>query len=159
MRPASSRTKMPTSTGPIIIIPAHHRMGEGFSRREIAESFEHPGRRTTAHAYQSAASWIDNLVALKKCILLCSICRQHFNPRKHNYRKAYVPDDSGKTDGYQVNGKCDGCKERTINVGGGVAFVPEETYMLTHVDPMVARRAARSVWKKRTIWDAIKFKN
>src|SRR3990167_10022110 len=103
-------------------------MGEGFSKQEVLKSYEHPGRKTTAHGYQSAASWISDLVALKKFIILCSVCREHFNPRKNGYRPAYVPDTSGKTDGYQVNGKCDGCKEMTVNVGGGRGFIPEDHY-------------------------------
>ena len=136
--------------GPIVIVPKYHRMGEGFSKREILQSYEHPGRRTTPHGYQSAASWISDSVALKKLIILCSVCRQHFDPRKHGYRKAYIPDSSGKTSGYQINGKCLGCKVETANAGGGTGFTPEETYSLLYVDPVQARRDARAIWKAQT---------
>ncbi len=135
----------------IICVPKYHRMGEGFSKREIATSFEHPGRRTTPHGYQSPASWISDLTALKKLIVLCSVCRQHFNPRKHGYRKAYIPDSSGKTSGYEINGKCAGCKQETANMGGGTGFTPEETYNLLYVDPVQARRNARARWKAQTV--------
>lgn len=140
---------------PIVIVPKYARLGEGFSKREIAESFEHPGRRTTAHGYQSAASWISDLVALKKFIILCSVCREHFNPRKNHYRLAYVPDTSGKTNGYQVNGKCDGCKQMTADVGGGAGFIPEEYYNAVFVDPVEARRTARAAWKAQSVWTTI----
>ena len=141
--------------GPIVIVPRYHKLGEGFSRQEILKSYEHPGRRTAAHGYQSPAAWISDCVALKKLIILCSVCRQHFNPRKHNYRRAYIPDSSGKTDGYAVNGKCFGCKEETANVGGGTGYVPEETYNLLFVDPVQARRNARATWKAQSAWNVI----
>ena len=139
----------------IVVVPKYHRMGEGFSKQEILKSYEHPGRRTTAHGYQSAASWISDLVALKKFIIFCSVCREHFNPRKNGYRPAYVPDTSGKTDGYQVNGKCDGCKEMTVNVGGGRGFIPEDHYNSLFLDPVQARRNARAAWKARPVWTVV----
>lgn len=140
---------------PIVIVPKHARIGEGFSKREIAESFVHPGRRTTAHGYQSPASWISDLVALEKFIILCSVCRQHFNPRKHNYRRTYVPDTSGRTSGYEVNGRCDGCKEMTVNVGGGTGFIPEKHYKALFLDPVQARRNARAAWKAQSVWATV----
>ena len=141
--------------GPIVIVSKYHRLGEGFSKKEIAKSFEHPGRRTNPHGYQSPASWISDLVALKKLIILCSICRQHFNPRKNGYRRAYIPDSSGKTSGFEVNGKCAGCKQETADVGGGTGFTPEETYNLLYVDPVQARRDARATWKAQSVWSVI----
>lgn len=137
---------------PIVIVPKYHRMGEGFSKREIAESFEHPGRRTNPHGYQSPASWISDHVSLKKLIILCSFCRPYFNPRKYGYRRLFIPDSSGKTDGFGVNGKCIRCKIETANAGGGTGFTPEETYALSYVEPVTlrveerAKRFALSVW-------------
>lgn len=110
--------------------------------RRRMQAMEHPGRRTDGR--QSAASWIVDLLDLKKLIILCSFCRVKFNPRKHHYRKLYRPDHSAKTDGFATNGRCDGCKEMTANCGGGVAFVHEETYRLICIDPVEARRAARA---------------
>lgn len=138
--------------GPIVIVPKYHRMGEGFSRAEKAEADIHPGRNRRT---QSAASWICDLTDLQKCIVLCSYCRQYFNPRKHRYRKFYQPDYTGKTDGYRVNGKCYACKQQTGNTpGGGTAFVHETLYNRVCIDPGDARRRARvasrqamSVWQ------------
>ena len=139
----------------IIAVSKYHRLGEGFSKREILQSYEHPGRRTTPHGYQSAASWISDLTALRKLIILCSVCRVHFNPRKHGYRKAYIPNSSHNSSGYEINGQCAGCKEETVNVGGGTGFTPEETYNLLYVDPVQARRNARAVWKAQSAWNFI----
>lgn len=130
-------------SGPIVIVSKHGgKLGEGFSKKEINDSFEHPGRRSDGS--QSAASWIVDLVSLKKTVLLCSFCRAKFNPRKFNYRKFYCADITGATDGHVVNGKCDSCKGFTANLGGGVAFVHEEVYPHVCQDKMAARREARA---------------
>lgn len=113
--------------------------------RDRLKALEHPGRRTTGA--QSAASWVLDLSDLKKVILLCGICRTKFNPRKHRYRRFYVPDPTSKTDGYRHNGVCDACKQRTENCGGGTAFVHESTYALVCIDPAEARRKARLRWR------------
>ena len=107
---------------------------------------EHPGRRTDGS--QTAASWIADLSALKKTIILCDVCRVKFNPRKHGYRRMFVSDPTHKSDGYSVGGKCDGCKQRTENVGGGVAFIHETLYAQVCVDPSEARRKARLAWRR-----------
>lgn len=131
---------------PIVIVPKYARIGEGFSRRERAKADEHPGRRTDGS--QSAASWVTDLASLKKIILLCSWCRGKFNPRRNGYRKLFVPDMSGKTDGYSSNGMCDGCKQNTaLTPGGGVAFVSEEYYTQITQDPAEARRKSRLRWR------------
>lgn len=116
-----------------------------WTKQEVLRSLEHPGRRTDGR--QSPASWLSDLTALKKCILLCDFCRVKFNPRRHGYRKLYAPDPSSRTGGYTHNGVCDACKQRTENVGGGTAYIHEETYNLVCVDPAVARRQARERWK------------
>lgn len=121
------------------------KLGAGFSEKEKAEGLEHLGRRTAASGYQSAVSWVDELAARKMCIILCSFCRTKYNPRKHHhYRKFYNPDVSGITDGYLVNGKCDSCKQMTVNCGGGTAYVHEAEYSKVCIDPMEARRKARA---------------
>ena len=107
----------------------------------MGKLLEHPGRRV--NGTQSAASWIMDLVSTKKTLLFCAICASKFNPRRHGYRKMYVPDYTGKTDGYMANGRCDACKQMTISTGGGRAFITEETYQLTCIDPVDARRQAR----------------
>lgn len=129
------------------------RLGEGFSRAEKLKAMEHPGRQTNPkRGYQSAVSWISDLIALRKVIILCNFCRVKFNPRRFGYRRVFVPDWSGKTDGYTVNGDCDSCKQFTAMVGGGTAFQPEEHYLQTHVDPVHARRAARAGAKSMSAW-------
>lgn len=137
-------------SAPTILIPKHAALGQGFSRRERALALEHPGRRTDGR--QSAASWIADLTDLRKLILLCSFCQGKFNPRRHGYRVFYTPDPTSKTDGYVSNGICDACKARTELSGGGRAYIAEDTYRLTCVDPLDARRQARLAWRRQTVW-------
>lgn len=138
----------------VVLVPAHARLGEGFSRQERLKAREHPGRRIDGH--QTAASWISDLVALKKCVLLCSFCRPWFNPKRYGYRRFYSPDLTGKTDGYQVNGRCDRCKQHTVLIpGGGTEFIAEETYSLVCIDPLDARRKARAAARRMTAWERI----
>ena len=55
--------------GPIVIVPAHARLGEGFTKKEVLKSMEHPGRQTNSRkGYQTPAAWLDDLGALRKCI-------------------------------------------------------------------------------------------
>ena len=119
---------------------------------DVLRSHEHPGRPTNGRL--TPGGWIADLTGLKKVIILCSFCRPKWNPRKHGYRKMYIPDPSGKTDGYQSNGTCDGCKQRTENCGGGTAFIHESTYHQVCEDPLEARRLARRRWKIVTGWQA-----
>lgn len=138
---------------PTIIVPAHAKLGQGFTKQQVADSLEHPGRRTDGS--QSAAHWVMNLTDLGKLIILCSFCRAKFNPRKHGYRKFYMADPSMKTDGYAANGKCDACKQPTVNCGGGTAYVAEQTYQTVCIDPVDQRRLARQRARAAsTIWAA-----
>ncbi len=140
----------------IVIVPKHDKLGEGFSTKEKLKAMEHPGRQTNPmFGYQSPAFWIDDLCELKKIIVLCKVCRVHWNHRKHGYRKMFVPDTSGRSDGYQANGWCDACKQFTANMGGGTAYVSEEEYSKVCIDPVVARRNARAAWKEKPIYDII----
>jgi hypothetical protein len=136
-----------------VIIPKNSKLGSGFTQKQKEAGYEHPGRRTDGT--QTAASWILDLVALKKTVLLCSYCRVKFNPRDFHYRKMYIPDPTGHTDGYAMNGMCDHCKVMTVNAGGGTAFVHEEIYNLVCQDPVVVRRAARAAAKAVSPWRAI----
>lgn len=125
----------------IVTVPKYAKLGQGFSKVEQAAALEHPGRRTDGT--QSAATWLGDLSSLKKLIILCSFCRPKFNPRKNGYRRFYVHDITGATDGHAANGRCDACKQPTVNSGGGTAFVHEATYDLVCVDPVEQRRKAR----------------
>ena len=140
---------------PTFAIPKKGRvLGDGYSRAE--KLTPHPGRRTAAKGYQSAVSWISDLIALRKVIILCSFCRHKFNPRRFGYRRIYVPDLTGKTDGYTVNGSCDACKQFTPNLGGGTAYQPEELWSKTNIDPAEAKRARRAALGDTSIWDRIR---
>lgn len=113
----------------------------------------HPGRQTNpAKGYQSATQWITDLIALRKTIILCSFCRVKFNPRRYGYRRIFISDTTGKTDGYTVNGYCDACKGWTPNLCGGTAYHPEELYEQVFVDPSEARSKARATAKALGTW-------
>jgi hypothetical protein len=140
------------SDGPIIIVPAHARLGEGFTKQEQLKALEHPGRNRNIKGYQSPASWICDQSDLKKLILLCRDCRLKFNHRKNHYREFYVRDDSGKTSGYESNGQCDGCKEQTANHGGGTAFVHESEYSKICLEPRMNKRMNRAAYYAKSAW-------
>ena len=156
MRPSISRPREGGSKGnqsPLVVVPKYHRVGQGFSKAEHLASMGHPGRRTDGS--QSPASWVTDLLSLKKIIILCSYCRPKFNPRKHHYRRFYMPDVTSATDGYRHNGICDGCKQRTENCGGGTAFIHESSYNLVCIDPVDARRKARIRWRGSNLLDKL----
>jgi hypothetical protein len=133
---------------PIVVVPKYHKVGEGFSKAEKLKAFEHKGRQTNPkRGYLSPAGWITELADGRHAILLCSWCRRKFNPRKNKYRNRYVPDPTGKTDGYLANGNCDGCQQRTELMGGGTIFVAEEYWLQIGLDPSEARRRYNQRWK------------
>ena len=138
-------------------IPKHGgKLGEGFSRQEKLNAMAHPGRQANPkRGYQSAVSFISDLISLRKIIILCSFCRGKFSPRLFAYRRMFVPDHSGKTDGYSVNGNCDSCKGFTFNLGGGTGYVPEEIYSQAHVEPLSERHRARAAAKELGVWVAV----
>ena len=137
-------------------VPRGASLGKGFTDAEKTAGMEiHPDHR--ASKGKSAASWITDLLSLRKVLILCPFCRVKFNPRHYSYRRVFVPDATGKTDGYSVNGDCDGCGIFTANVGGGgTAFQAEEDYLKTHIDPTVARRQARAGAKALGTWDFVR---
>ena len=135
-------------------VPRGEKLGKGFTKREQIAGTEVRPQHKAAKG-QSRANWISDLLALRRILILCSYCREKFNPRKVNYRRVFVPDQTGKSDGYTVNGYCDGCNSWTPDVGGGTAFQPEEDYLATHVDPTVARRQARASARELGTWDFI----
>ncbi|MGH9876293.1 MAG: hypothetical protein ACRD5H_01530 [Nitrososphaerales archaeon] len=135
-------------------IPRGTKLGEGFSKAEKLQATEVTPQHQASKG-RSRVGWINDLLALRKVIILCSFCRVKFNPRKHGYRRVFVPDASGKTDGYMVNGNCDSCTQWTPNVGGGTAFQCEEDYLKTHIDPTTARRQARAGAKALGAWNFI----
>ena len=119
----------------IVIVPKYSRLGEGFSKREIANAAEHPGRRTDGS--QSAASWVGDLTDLRKCIVLCYFCAHKFNFRRNHYRRLVVGNSPN------ANGQCDACKARWFD-DSGVAYVHESEYEKVCVDPAALRRRKRA---------------
>ena len=145
-----------TDHGIMIAVPQHAKLGEGFSRGERFLATEHPGRQTDPkRGYQTPVAWISDLIALHKVLILCDADQKHFDARRFHYRMVYVPDETGKTSGYTVNGRCDWCKQETALLGGGKAFEPEEQYRLLHIEPEEARRAQRSAAMTKSVWRAV----
>ena len=82
-----------------------------WSREKFAKHLEHKGkgRGTTS------GSWISDLAALSKPIILCDLCINKWSPKKHGY--AQKPIWPGQN---FVQGECDGCK----NFTRGYLFMP-----------------------------------
>lgn len=144
--------------GSNVFIPRGQKLGEGYTKAERFVGQEvkplHGGKIA-----QGRASWLDDLIALRKVVILCTFCRAVFKPHKVGYRRVFIPDTSGKSDGYQVNGCCDWCKNETANIpGGGTAFQPEELYKATTIDPSQARRSARAAAKSLRTWQYLQSK-
>ena len=70
-----------------------------WSQRDILASTEDPGRRKG----KPSGSYIDELVSLKKAVILCSNCLHKFNAKKAAYEKPMRFS--------VVRGKCDDCRE------------------------------------------------
>ena len=132
-----------------IIIPKYTKLGHGYKPKDRLR--EHPGRQTNPkRGYQSPASYLDDLAAMKQAIILCSFCINKWgSPRKKGYRARFVPDPSGVTSGYAVHGTCDACKQKTGNMGGGKVYVAAETWKTISMDPVEAKRRARDLWRKQ----------
>jgi len=134
------------------------RLGEGFSKAAKLQALEWPGRQTQpARGYQTPVSYLSDLLALRRVIILCQVCAPRFAKecQHQHYRKVFIPDFTGRTDGYTVNGRCDSCTQETAIVGGGRAYQPEEEYLKTHIDPSQARRAARATAKALGTWQFV----
>ncbi len=123
----------------------------GVQEKKQGKPFPRPygGRQTNPKlGYESPASHLDNLAAQKKCIILCSFCQAKWgNPRKKGYRPRFVPDPSGATDGFAVQGQCDACKQNTANMGGGKIYINEAEYAAISMDPNHAKQRARDAWR------------
>lgn len=76
---------------------------------ELLGCFEDPGKP----AKRLTGGWVLDLVALKKCIWLCDLCKGKFAAARHDYvTKSNLP---------FVRGRCDGCKDY---VPRATLFVP-----------------------------------
>ena len=133
----------------IIVVPKYYKVGQGFTKQEKFEATIHPGRSTKLKGYQSPASWICDLVDLNKPILLCNFCKVKFNHARSKYRKKYLMDITGKSSGWVSNGQCDGCKQNTALLGGGILYMPEQEWLKFSQDPRAARRNAQRSWQTK----------
>lgn len=137
---------------PTVAVPKYGRLGSGFTRREVAQSHIHAGRRVDGT--QTPASWLLDLADTRKMILLCAFCQSKFNPARHGYRRWYAPSHTPNTDPHQVNGKCDACKAMVTS--GGRGYISEETYSRLCREPGEARRASRAAWRRSTFWESVR---
>lgn len=79
--------------------------------RDIAESFEDPGRKKG----KPSGSYIDDLVALKKAVILCDGCVRKFSAERAGYERPARFST--------VRAKCDDCRE----FGFGTLFTARGT--------------------------------
>ncbi len=71
--------------------------------RDILKSLEDPGRKKG----KPVGSYVDDLAALHKAIVLCSGCRKGFHPKRHGYyQQRELP---------FVQGNCDACRAFSPN--------------------------------------------
>lgn len=68
-----------------------------FSAAELLKDAEGGGRKRG----RAAGGWIADIAAQKKCITLCPLCTNKFNPARVNYRK--------EKEFPVCQAKCDGC--------------------------------------------------
>lgn len=147
---------------PFVAIPKHGgRLGQGFNKGQQLKAMEAPGRQTNPRrGYQTPVAFISDRLALRQVLILCNICAPKFAPvaKRARYRLVFIPDQTGVTDGYTVNGQCDSCAQETVMMGGGRAYQPEELYAKTHLDPSEARRAARAAAKSLSTWQFLEHR-
>ena len=103
-----------------------------YTQQQIAESYAVKGRPKG----RTPSSHVDDMVALRKLVLLCDFCRPKWNPRKDHYELYQkIP----------VAGNCDACGD---HVWTGTAFIPEINHdALIYESPIAARRR-RGRWSR-----------
>jgi hypothetical protein len=85
---------------------------KSWTNQEISKSYEHKGRKKTL----GHGSYISDLVALKKAIVLCWKCRRKFNEKTSHYMKHHaIP--------FVRNSRCDACKQLSMQAE---LFIHEE---------------------------------
>ena len=102
-----------------------------WSFKEYRKSLESPGRKIG----KPHGSYIDDLAALKKAIVLCEFCVGKFNAKKnHYYRQREYP---------SVRGDCDACKQYS---GRASLFIHEsqvQNCWTTREENILLRRVKR----------------
>lgn len=75
---------------------------KGWTKRDILKGYEDRGRPRT----RSKGSYVaGDLSECKQTILLCPLCKGHFDWKKHHYYPVTLYDK------IRAQGKCDACKE------------------------------------------------
>ena len=104
-----------------------------FTQADIDKSMEADGRRRGT----TAGSYIADLAALKKVILLCSLCTHKFNPGRVGYRR--------EKEFPVAQGKCDGCNTYDLRCSW---YVYDELYSMVRSTVDERRALARSREKR-----------
>lgn len=92
-----------------------------WTRGEMLREQLDPGR----NGRQLAGSYMSDLCALGKSVILCDFCAPKFNPRRSHY-------EQWRRD-LQVRGRCDDCREHFPG-GHGRMFVPEALHGAVNED-------------------------
>lgn len=79
--------------------------------RDYLKSLEDPGRKKG----KPVGSYIDDLAALRKAIVLCDFCVKGFNAKHYRYHR--------QTEYPYVRGNCDACRRHSDRAS---LFMPEE---------------------------------
>lgn len=69
---------------------------------------------------QSSGTHIDNLVALRKTVILCDTCQHRFDWKRHGYYSVK------RYERRPAHGECDGCKADIHGDEFGAVFFPDE---------------------------------
>lgn len=101
------------STAPLVLVPQHGRLGEGFTKREQLVAKEAKGRPW----HRPAGGWVDDLVGRRLMVMLCPFCVGKFNPRVHHYEvwRSHL----------NSIGRCDGCNQVSHQIRG---FIHQSTH-------------------------------
>lgn len=92
------------------------------------QAMESPGRKVG----KPAGSYMDDLAALRKCIVLCPLCVSKFSPKTARYRM--------ETEIPYATGRCDGCRVHDARCR---MFVAEEVYQQIRMTKDEVRTMAR----------------
>ena len=103
-----------------------------WSEKALRQSREDPGRKSGS----VAGSYIADLCALGKSVILCDFCSPSFNPRRAGY-------EQWRRD-LLVRGRCDDCKEQFPG-GHGRMFVPEALHVAVNDEWGRGRRGRRAL--------------
>ena len=114
--------------GPTILVP------KPYTKQQRLKGMEAPGKTKG----RTAGSWVDDIAAQKKVILLCPLCTNKFNPARVHYRKE-------KEFPYAV-GRCDGCGTQDLRCSW---YVYDELYSTVRCS--MDERRALAKWREKAL--------